>query len=341
MTDRPELARAATDLLASQTERATEPAAAARGDAIAAIAAALNDRKQRARRRRVATVALASAAAAAAALVWARPRANPNAVRVEGQAQLVHEGAPLTSPRTLTAGDRIVGAGKVILATGTHVVLEQESDVGVANVGASSIFDVKSGRVRFEVAKLGGAERFVVRTSDAEVEVRGTVFAVSVVTPEARCGATPTRVSVREGVVVVRHGGVETKLIAGDSWPRCESEAPAAATTAAPKPPPTMAPILPSGSPPLAAIPKPTDLAAQNDLFAEGIAKKRGGDREGAIAAFDRLLSKWPGSAHAENASAERMRLATGPRAVTYAKAYLARFPHGFAASEARAIAGL
>ena len=99
-----------------------------------------------------------------------------------------------------------------------------------------------------------------------------------------------------------------------------------------------LAPSAPPSAPPKVA--PSTDLAAQNDLFADAIAKKRAGDHEGAIAAFDRLLAKWPASPHAESAAAERMRLASGTRAIGYAKQYLARYPHGFAAAEAKAIVG-
>jgi hypothetical protein len=194
------------------------------------------------------------------------------------------------------------------------------------------MFDLRGGSVRFEVAKLATDDRFVVRTVDSEVEVRGTVFTVSLASPEPGCGSTPTRVSVTEGKVVVRHDGATTTLLPGDSWPKCAPPTPSvAATTSA---------LAPAVSPSHAAKTPASDLASQNDLFAEGIAKKRNGDREGAIASFDRLLSKWPGSPLAENAAAERMRLANGARAVTYAKAYLARFPNGFAAKEAHAILG-
>jgi len=337
MTERPPLARAATELLACEEITDSAPAPAARNDAIAALAAALDDRRRAHRRRRIAFVGAGLVAAAAAAVFVVRARRAPD-FTVEGTARVVHAGAP---EATLASGDRItaINGGSLVLATGTRVVLDGNSDVAVASAGKHSTFDVKNGSVRFEVAKLGADDRFVVRTVDSEVEVRGTVFTVAVVSPEARCGATPTRVSVREGVVVVRHAGTTATLLAGDTWPRCEAAPPAAppATVTAPVAT-TPAPIAPAPSPPSSIKPAPTDLAAQNDLFAEGIAKKRLGDREGAVATFDRLLAKWPGSPLAENAAAERMRLAGGPRAVGYAKAYLARFPNGFAAKEARAI---
>jgi hypothetical protein len=338
MTDRPPLARAATDLLAREDLPEVTRTADARTSAINALSAALVARKRRRRIQRISAVVSVSVAAAAAIVVVARRPAVKDTISLEGGARLVHDGAEVAKPNALTPGDQVIGTGTVVLATGTRVTLEAESNVAVASVGKASIFDVRAGRVRFDVAKLVGGDRFLVRTTDTEVEVRGTVFAVSVVTPEARCGTTPTRVLVREGVVVVRHGGAETKLVAGETWPRCTDAPP---PVAAPSSTPTALPAM-SGAPAIIA-PKPvapSDLALQNDLFADGVAKKRAGNREGAIVAFDQLLSKWPGSPHAETAAAERMRLASGPRAVSYAKYYLARFPHGFASSEARAIAG-
>jgi len=337
MTDRPPLARVATDLLTTETPGDVRPSPAARAGAIAAIEHALAERRRAARRRSLFAGGALVLAAAAALLfvVRARRTVSTPKLAIEGTTRVIHEGAPLSAASELSVGDRVVtsNGGTVVLATGTRLVLDGNSDVGVAGAGKHATFDVRTGSVRFEVAKLGHDDRFVVRTSDTEVEVRGTVFTVAVVPPEERCGATPTRVVVRVGIVVVRHDGAEQKLLAGDSWPRCESAgatAPTIASAPAPTPCATIAPK------PLPA----TDLAAQNDTFAEAMAKKRGGDREGAMATFDRLLAKWPASPLAENAAAERMRLASGPRAVTYAKAYLARFPNGFAAKEARTIAG-
>jgi len=345
MTDRPPLARAATDVLVGESIPDVRPSPAARNDAIAAIAGALVARKQAARRRRVLGGVALGVAAAAAAVFVVGTRHPASRLAVEGSARVVHDGAPVSSPAALSAGDHVLASngGSVVLASGTRLVLEGNSDLAVASAGKSTIFDVRTGSVRFDVAKLAADDRFIVRTVDSEVEVRGTVFSVSIASPEARCGSTPTRVAVREGVVVVRHAGAETRLLAGDSWPKCEPALPA--------PPPTVATPAPVAETPAPAVvvsptptqqiapkPPPTDLAAQNDVFAEGIAKKRSGDQEGAIATFDRLLTKWPGSPLAENAAAERMRLATGDRAVAYAKAYLARFPNGFAAKEARTI---
>jgi hypothetical protein len=97
--------------------------------------------------------------------------------------------------------------------------VEQGSDVTLAEGGLVQRFDLKSGAVRADVAKLQPGERFVVRTDDTEVEVRGTSFRVAVV-PKHTCGVpSATEVSVSEGRVWVRFAGQETVLAAGESWP--------------------------------------------------------------------------------------------------------------------------
>ena len=78
-------------------------------------------------------------------------------------------------------------------------------------------------------------------------------------------------------------------------------------------------------------------LTLQNDLFAEGVARGRRGDTNGALRAYQELISRFPSSALAENAMVERMRLlAKSPMGALEASRYLARYPHGFAVREAK-----
>ena len=71
-------------------------------------------------------------------------------------------------------------------------------------------FSLEAGSLFAKVAKLTADERFVVATPDAEVEVRGTAFRVTIVPADRACeDGSPTRLEVTEGVVVVRHAGVE------------------------------------------------------------------------------------------------------------------------------------
>lgn len=337
MSDQPSLARAATELLSNSAYDDRPPTAEARRDAIEVIARALAARERTRRVRRVGLGVAASLAIAAGALFIVRARPTLETaplVAVEGSAVLMHEGAQVVGPRALVTGDRIVASssGAVVLGTGTRMSFEGGSELAVATVGKNAQFDLRAGKVRFDVTKLASGERFVVRTVDTEVEVWGTSFSVGLAAPEARCGAMATRVVVKEGVVAVRYGGEEKRLVAGDSWPVCTPAVDETKTS-----PPPVSPTI-AATTTKANAPTPSELAAQNDLFAAGITAKRNGNREGAIASFDRLLSKWPASPLAENASAERMRLSSGARATSYARAYLLRWPHGFAAHEAKLI---
>jgi hypothetical protein len=176
---------------------------------------------------------------------------------------------------------------------------------------------------------------------DTEVEVRGTRFHVEVVDPAhtACAGGVVTRVAVSEGVVVVRHGGVEASVAAGDVWPKgCATAiaiAPEAGAGSGATHPARIA------RSPVEAPARASDLAGQNDLFAQGKAAWRRGDGSGALAAYDHLLARYPGGQLAEYAWVERMRVMRSiapDRAPASAREYLARYPAGFARPEAEAL---
>jgi hypothetical protein len=233
---------------------------------------------------------------------------------------------------------------------------------------SSKRFAIEAGAFSARVAKLGPGERFVVTTPDAEVEVRGTVFRVSVVAPDPSCGAgTPTRLEVSEGVVVIRHDGAELSVEAGSHWPDCgASGAPSGATAVTPPSLPTAPsagpaavpgepsvsarvaaappmPAPPSTARPSDATPRPSAesrLAEQNDLFDRAMREKRAGRAEEALALLERLRARHPEGPLAESAEVERMRLLTGPARSRAAQAYLERWPRGFARGEAETLAG-
>jgi hypothetical protein len=124
--------------------------------------------------------------------------------------------------------------------------------------------------------------------------------------------------------VVVHHAGRESRIAAGEGWPRGCAGAPRGARAAAP-------------SAPVSA----SSLAEQNDLFASAVAAKQSGEGAVALARFEAFVRRYPASPLAENASVERMRLlrATDPaRARVAARAYLGRWPDGFARSEAEGV---
>jgi hypothetical protein len=254
---------------------------------------------------------------------------------VSGNVSVVSEGTTtaLDEGRVLARGTRLIvpQRARALLAfsTGTNALLDEGADLRLESLGPSEDLELDAGAVDLHVAKIGPDQRFRVQTPDSEVEVRGTQFRVSIAPPDASCGGgTTTRVSVSEGVVVVRHAGGETRVSAGEQWPsscgRTAEMLPAgngAAHT------PTLAPA--------------SNLGAQNDLFAAAVAAKRQGNYRAAVAGFDRFLARYPGSPLAESAYVEKMRVvrATDPsRAVTTARDYLSRFPGGFGHAEAEAI---
>jgi ferric-dicitrate binding protein FerR (iron transport regulator) len=252
---------------------------------------------------------------------------------VGGGASLVVSGAqaPLSDGRALLAGSRVVtppnGRATLAFSTGTSAALGEGTDMTVADEGAVQVLRLDTGSIDLHVAKLSGASRFLVQTPDAEVEVRGTQFRVSIVAPESSCGAgTRTRVAVSEGVVVVRHEGIEARVTPGAEWPIGCLRAASLATPA---------PVNVRGV-------GVSTLAEQNNLFASAVAAKRAGDAQGALASFDRLVAKYPAGPLAESAYVERMRLQrtiAPARAVTSAREYIAVYPNGFAHGEAEAIA--
>lgn len=378
MSDRPSLADAATKLLAREAARTRPPSREEEEAAVAALEAALGERRTAKARLRWARLALAaSAVLLLGAGAWkAAHRETPVATvppaaiatpsageaigfTVAGSVVLVHAAAqrPLDVGAALEDGDRIVagtdGRAAIALSSGTHLAIEPGTDVLVSELGAAQAFHVRSGAVRADVAKLAPGHRFLVRTDDVEVEVRGTSFRVEKALEP--CAGTMTRVAVSEGRVWVRHAGVESVLGAGDAWPKgCDAHAAIVPTAAKAAPrlapvPTTTTPSAPSA--PLMAPPShptsatapiaPSELAAQNQAFAAAMAKKRGGDVRGAIAAFDAFLGAWPSGPLAENAEVERMRLFASsgdPRAKDAARAYLERRPAGFAKDEAKVL---
>jgi hypothetical protein len=246
-------------------------------------------------------------------------------------------------------------------ASGTEVWLEHGSELAVVEAGRVLRFALTRGQAHAQVSPLRPGERFIIATSDAEVEVHGTVFEVSVAPPDVRCrSGVVTRVWVSHGVVEVRSAGRADRVSSGEQWPpECEPAAsgePASAPTvplrtvarvvarrAAPAPAPAAAAPLTSAPPPTPP-PLPSALPEQNDLFAAALSSQRRGQPKQALVYLDRLLSRWPDGPLVEGGMAERMRAlgAAGdvPAAARAGREYLLRFPNGFARAEARRLAG-
>lgn len=252
----------------------------------------------------------------------------------------------------VVAGDRITarGGNHALLAfsTGTELSVEDGGDMSIVEGGRHQIFALTGGELRARVAKLVADERFVVRTPDAEIEVRGTSFSVALAPSDPACGnGSVTRVAVEEGVVVIRHPGptpgarIETRVAKGEEWPvGCDLSFERADTDTSADP----SVVVPNA--PGARRPHPrqrasaSSLAEQNDLFAEALAFKNAGQHATAVAAFERFTAKYPSSNLAENAAVERMKLLLvddRPRGLDAARQYLRRYPGGFAQADARA----
>lgn len=337
---------------------------AGRDAAVARLADALRARaRARQRRRRVATFAIAaSVGLSLGGGTWLAVRAPQKAsvARSGDLGRVADATGALTALRDghsepVSPGARMAEGTELRTSPSSEVHLDFDSGTRLTLSGSARVrlveqnqrkrFALEAGSLFAKVAKLGPDERFVVATSDAEVEVRGTLFNVSIVSPDPTCaGGTSTRVDVTEGVVVVRHAGVEQRVSAGERWPICESHraaAPLVATGSAALPAgaangPSTTHTVPSPAPEVSSR-----LAEQNDLFAEAMRAKRGGDLAGALATLDRLRSSYPTGPLAESAAAERMRIlaTTEPaRARAAAREYLSHHPRGFARTEAEAL---
>jgi outer membrane protein assembly factor BamD (BamD/ComL family) len=89
-----------------------------------------------------------------------------------------------------------------------------------------------------------------------------------------------------------------------------------------------------------AAASASSNLADQNDAFAEALALKHSGQDEAAVGAFERFASRYPTSNLAESAAVERMKILLvddHAKGVAAAAQYLRRYPSGFARADATA----
>jgi hypothetical protein len=334
------------------------PTPEARTRAIAAIGRAIVARRDR-RRLLQGAVGAAAVAAAVAALFVVRRDVAPKplpvlavaatvtdarivAHPVGAGARVVLSGAqvPLPEGGALQSGSRVItptnGGVSLLFSSGTSAVLDAWSDMTVIGDGAAQLIRLDSGSVDLHVAKLAAGQRFIVDTPDAEVEVRGTQFRVSIVPADPACGrGTWTRVVVTEGIVEVRQAGSASRIGAGEQWPSdCANPASVSPREAAAR---TVS-RTPGG---VSGASIESTLRAQNNLFAQASAAKRRGNTAGATALLDRFLAKYPTSPLAESVLVERMRLlrAQDPvRGNAAAAQYLARYPNGFAHVEAESM---
>ena len=165
-------------------------------------------------------------------------------------------------------------------------------------LGATQRFDVESGSLEADVAKVPLGGRFIVATGDAEVEVKGTRFEVAVVPAPSACAPfARTQVMVHEGVVVVRFAGGEARLPAGSVWPACPAAAgrrPFAALTAGRR-----SPTRPPRCPIAAGARRPA-VGSRRRWRSRTICSRRRSRRDAAVTStkpmhwLDRLIARYP-----------------------------------------------
>jgi hypothetical protein len=261
---------------------------------------------------------------------------------------------------------------RLALSSGTVLQLTPQARIEVRALGTVQRFRLPDGRLHADVAPLDVGQRFLIETPDGEIEVHGTVFELAVAPPQRGCSTgTSTRLLVSKGVVEVRSAGRDDYVRAGQHWPpECEAladlsaaapregtpaalgEAGGAVTAGAQKRTAQPASALKrargdtgSDTPARTHPASPSELAAQNDLFAAAMAAKGRGQRTRALEDLDRLIARFPKGQLAEAAHAERMRVRrqagdlTGAR--RGAREYLDSFPDGLAGAEARVLLGL
>lgn len=389
MTPSPRLARAAAKVLSQPAAEEHHVSAKSRAAATAAIRQALAAKASRKRRLRWLVPAVAAgliATTIGAAMLRGRstpevattvaPTVVPQGLvarSMTGEIVVLRGGSrvPLREGERVAFGERIraEGKGTLVFTTGTRLDLEPASELVVDDRDGSQVVQLDAGALTASVAKLAVDRRFIVRTAEADVEVRGTVFRVTrSVVPG--CGPTTT-VRVAEGRVVARSAGQEQPLLPGEGWasvcaasnpPNVTSPPPAAPAAPSSASPSGIAPALraapittgvatgtarPQAAPPPEPKVEPertsaSDLAKQNTLFADAMAAKGRGDASAAVGLLEDLVARYPRAPLREAALAERMKLlarSDRERAATAAREYLSAYPNGFARSDAEAIA--
>lgn len=168
----------------------------------------------------------------------------------------------------------------------------------------------------------GGSQAAPLRVllPDGELEDIGTVFTV-----RAEDGQT-TRVSVREGAVVLRIRGEPARVIrAGETWRRAEPSAQASARAPTPAP---------QGAPVRHAVERRSAPRADPARdFRAAIALLEAGDNRGAAAAFTRFVARHPSDGRVEDAAYLRVlachRAGAGAEVEAAARDYLRDHPAG------------
>ena len=117
----------------------------------------------------------------------------------------------------------------------TTVAPERGARFAQQSAGGAETVTLDEGAATFAVRPLSAGERFIIKTADGEVELRGAVARVEA------AGSKVRAVSVQEGKAEVRYGGAVFELSAGSAWspplaaPPPAIDAPAVAPTSDPR----------------------------------------------------------------------------------------------------------
>jgi TolA-binding protein len=121
----------------------------------------------------------------------------------------------------------------------TTVAPERGARFAQQSAGGAETVTLDEGAATFAVRPLAAGERFIIKTADGEIELRGAVARVEA------AGSRVRAVSVQEGKAEVRYGGAVFELSAGSAW-----SPPVAAPSPPVDPSPTAAPnASPNASP--------------------------------------------------------------------------------------------
>ncbi len=277
--------------------------------------------------RRRPAIALAVTLAAAGAIGLALQQRSPKSPITVMQTMAASANA---SPRTMTS----------VLPEGQARFTRTSSD-------GTEIVALSDGAVSLSVRHLQAGERFLVKTGDAEVEVRGTLFRVEAANDRIQ------RVSVVEGKVEVRFHGATFFITADERWDRPAdappSPAKAAAIEASASPArieelgATAAKRSPGRPHPVSSAKPVASTTEGAGAFEEGMAMMERGDYGAAAKRLEAFSSSSPGDDRAEDAAflviLALQRAGRAAEAAAAARRYLATYPSGYRRAQAKAIA--
>jgi len=237
--------------------------------------------------------------------------------------------------RSRSTGHRTAAEGIDLAGAGT-LRPERSAVYRVERAGADTRIALTEGTIHLSVVHRRRSERFVVALDDAEVEVRGTRFAVDAHEGHLR------RVRVTEGLVAVRRAGQSERLVAAGATLEVADPvalAPAAATLHPIEPAPAAATEPGATAAPRVEAPRATAAseAASRDFRAGALAYVRGEPGE-AARALQRFLAattaRDPRREDARYVLVLALDAAHEAGAERAAREYLSEFPHGLRRAE-------